>query len=47
LAFGATVLATGLVFGLAVVLLGGALFVIAVIGMVQESRGRAARTTDE
>jgi uncharacterized iron-regulated membrane protein len=41
IAFGATMLATGLVFGLAVVLLGGGLLVIAVTGMVLESRGRA------
>ncbi len=46
IAFGATVLATGLVFGLAVVLLGGALFVIAIVGMVLESRGRAAARDD-
>jgi hypothetical protein len=42
IAFGATVLATGLVFGLAVVLLGSALFAFSIVGMILESRGRAA-----
>jgi hypothetical protein len=42
IAFGSTMLATGLVFGLAVVLLGGGLFLISSIGMVLESRGRTA-----
>jgi len=40
IALGATMLATGLVFGLAVVLLGSVLFGISVIGMILESRGR-------
>jgi len=40
IALGATMLATGLVFGLAVVLLGSVLFGFSVIGMILESRGR-------
>jgi len=43
LAFGATTLAAGLVFGLAVVLIGGALFVTAGAGLIRESRDRARR----
>jgi len=41
LAFGATALATGFVFGVWVILLGGAIFALAAIGYVAESRRQA------
>jgi hypothetical protein len=41
LAFGATALATGFVFGVWVIVLGGAVFALAAIGYVAESRGQA------
>ncbi len=43
LALGATVAATGLVFGLAVLLIGAAGFVFSVAGMLSDSRGRVRR----
>ena len=41
LAFGATALATGFVFGVWVIVLGGTVFALAAIGYVAESRGQA------
>jgi Cytochrome c oxidase subunit IV len=41
LAFGATALATGFVFGVWVIVLGGTVFVLAAVGYVAESRGGA------